>query len=464
MSTAIYSNKNQPLGLSQKIGYGLGDLGFGFFWTATNLYLLFYYTDVLGLPNKVAGTIFMVAMIWDGISDPLVGLLTNKTRTRWGRYRPYLVLGAIPLACSFAFMFYRPDLEVGGLIIYAAVTHVIFRTCYTIVAVPYGAMMAQITRNSNERSSLVVSRMLFASAAGIIVALLMLKLAESLGNGDLNDGFFRVSAIFAALSVPVFFLTFLMTREKAETYATPQQSQLSVQDTVAMLKANSPFWLVFLAVIVSMSCVALADKVLIYYLIYALNGKSAIGSTLAALGIVTAISFPIWSLLAKWSSKRFVWQTGLCIIIVNSICLYFFSVDHINAILPFLLVSALAKGALYFSFWATLPDTVEFGEWKTGIRAPAFLLGLITFAQKVSLGIAMGLLGIFLDTIGYVANSEQSLSTLAQMKALMTLLPAAGLFAVFMIIRRYPLDQRLHSKLVRAIEIRQMRTKRSENA
>ncbi len=461
--SANTQSNSSTLRTSEKLGFGLGDLGFGLFWSSTNLYLLFYYTDVLGLPNSTAGFIFMVAMLWDGISDPITGIIASKTRSRWGRYRPYLLFGSIPLAFSFAMMFYKPDLEINGLIIYAAVAHILFRTCYTVLAVPYGSLVAQMTRNSDERSGLAVARMLFATAAGIIVALCTLKLAKYLGDGDLNSGFFKVALIYAFISIPIFLLTFALTKEQSDdinSESTTQEPSPSWQELLAMLKGNGPFWLIFFSVVISMAAGALSDKVGIYYLIYALNGEDSIGETLAALGVVTAISLPIWAALAKRYSKRIVWLAGIASSITISSSLYIYPLTNVASIMPFLILSAIAKGALYFSFWATLPDTVEYGEWKTGTRAAAFLVGFCTFAQKIAMGVAMGMLGIMLEVIGYQANIVQTPETLHSMKILLTLMPATALFIVFLIVYRYPIDQRMHQKLVNAIKIRQLRKAR----
>lgn len=446
---------NSQLTFKEKLGFGAGDFGFGLFWTSTNLYLLYYYTDVLGISNKTAGFIFMIAMIWDAISDPLAGYLTSKTRSRWGRYRPWLLFGAIPLGISFIIMFYKPALTSQYLVLYTLAAHVVFRTCYTALSVPYGALMADLTQDSTERSSLAFLRMIFAASAGIIVAYSTLSLAQLLGNGDTGKGLFLVAAIYASVATLFFLVTFFSVREIPESVELDDKKQsLSLPSIVAMLRSNSAFWLLFAATVVSVCATTLGDKMSIYYIIYAIGDKDAVGSVMAIIGISTAFSLPVWALSLKRFQKRTIWLTGAAISSLSAMALYFTPVATTYDALPFFVVGAFAKGAMFLSFWAALPDTVEYGQWRSGVRASGAIFGLMTFAQKTALGIAMGLVGLLLQFIGYQANTIQSLATINHLKELMTLVPAVSLLGAIGIFWYYPLDRNTHERLVKSLHRR----------
>ena len=180
MSSSIAVTAAPPLPIGRIVGYGIGDFGFNFYWLPLQLFLAYYYTDVLGLSSRVAGLIIFACLTWDGIVDPLIGIIANRTRTRWGKYRPYLLYGAVPLAASFALMFMPVPFKDSALIAYALATQILFRTLYGVVNIPYGALMAQMTRSSLERNWLAGSRMVCAFAGGAVVSYITPRLVAAL--------------------------------------------------------------------------------------------------------------------------------------------------------------------------------------------------------------------------------------------------------------------------------------------
>lgn len=446
----------QDLPRWRRISYGIGDFGFNLYWATASLFLLFFYTDVLGIPSQTAGFIFLIAMVWDGVTDPVMGYIAERTRTRWGSYRPYILLGAVPLAISLVLMFYDPGTSGAALAIYAAATHILFRTVYTILSIPFSSLSARMTRSSAVRNELAAYRMMAATIGGLFVAFSTLRLVAYFGDGDAATGFYWTAMLYAALSLPVFLFLFLTTKEP-EIDVAADVMPLSLKAALGALTENKPFLLVFGATMLVMAASVLTSKTLIYYYKYALGDEQASGTALALMAGGAAIFVPIWAVIASKTSKRFVWSTGIAISVVVALVLYFNTRETVPVVTALFAIGSIGAAAGYLSFWSTLPDTVEFGQWRTGVRSESLVFGLMSFAQKVSFGLAAALLGVLLGSIGYTPNVEQSPTTLSGLKFIMTALPAMFLAAAFLLVRAYPIDAKLHGRIGRVLERRERR-------
>ncbi|MHA7820243.1 MAG: MFS transporter [Erythrobacter sp.] len=437
----------------RRAAYGFGDFGFNLYWSTASMFLLYYYTDVLMLSATVAGLIFLVAMVWDGVSDPIMGYLAERTRTRWGSYRPYLLFGGPVLAISMVLMFYRPSTEGTALVVYAAATHVLFRTVYTIMSIPYSSLSARITRSSQVRNELSAWRMVSATSGGFLVAFTTLRLVEYFGQGDLATGFFWTAICFAALSLPVFLVLFATTEEPEMPLAKDDsQSAVGLIEALRLLAQNRAFVLVFLATALLFMGGVMTSKTLIYYYKYTLGDEAASGTALALMTGGAAIMIPLWALAATRIEKRTVWLSGLTISMLVSLAIYVNPVEDVPVVTGLFALGAIGTAASYLSFWSMLPDTVEYGEWQSGRRVESLSFGLMSFVQKVSFGIAAAMLGFLLDWVGYSANVEQSAETLGAIKVMMTLLPAAFLAAAIALLWFYPITRAKHGEMVAALK------------
>lgn len=435
-----------PLPLSQKLGYGVGDFGLNLFFTTASLYLLFYYTDVLGLSPATAGWVFAVALGWDALFDPVMGYVASRTRTRWGRYRPYLLFGGLPLAASWALMFLPVDFKGGALVLFAASTHIVFRTMYAVVGMPFLALSATMTRDANERGTMASIRMVAATMCGLLSAFLTLKFVAAFGGG--SAGFFATAVLYGGIATLVFLVVFATTREAAETEAEPQ----TPGDMITMLRANRPFWIVCAAMLVGIFGGTLLSKMLPYYVKYALDREALIGPALGILAAAVAFSMPLWTFVMRRTSKRTMWVSGASCGLLGYGLLWLGSGG--GELAPFfagLAIIGFGTGATYLGFWSMMPDTVEYGEWRSGIRSEGAVFGFVSLIQKAGFGIAAALLGELLAVVGYRANAAQTPETLAAMRLIM--IPgAAALGAIaILIIAFYPIDARLHMRLRRAI-------------
>ncbi|GGL35084.1 MFS transporter [Caulobacter rhizosphaerae] len=440
------------LGPGRIASYGAGDFAFNLSFAFSSLFLLYFYTDVLGLSAKTAGLIMMAALIWDGIADPIIGAIANRTRTRWGRYRPYMLFGAVPLGLAVVAMFLPLNLSGAALAAYALASQVLYRTVFATVNIPYIALSARLTLDSDTRGRLAGARMLFAIGCGVAMAALTLPLVKAFGGGQ--AGFLAVSIVYSTLAAAVLIFCFLRTQETVEE--DPHDSP----DLGLLLKSlwvNKPFLLLLPATILGSTAYTMSGKALVYYLKY-WGGSEA----MVTLGLVTtlglaALSLPVWMTLSRRLDKRTTWLLGVAINVAAYLGVYLLAPRQGPLLWALLAATGVGNGAFVLTFWSMLPDTVEYGEWKTGIRSEGAIFGLISFAQKVALGVGTGSIGLLLDQFGYVANAAQSASTLHGIVAMYGLGPALLFAASAAAIWFYPIDAATHGRLVRAIQWRRVR-------
>lgn len=303
-----------------RAAYCFGDFGFNLYWSTVGFFILYFYTDVVGLSGTVAGLIFLVAMLWDSIADPLMGYFAQRTRSRWGCYRPYFLFGAIPLGVSLMLTFYHPNAQGSALILYVLLAHIFFRTAYTVVNIPYSALSAKITKSTEIRNSLSAWRISFATIGSALVAYSTLKLVEVLGQGDPSKGFFLTAAFYAGLSIPVFFVLFFTVREPPPQLALAESTDLG--KSLADLLKNKPFLVMSGATILATLGGVLASKTLVYYFKYVIGDETAVGTAFAVNSLVILISAPLWAFVTSKTSKRFVWRVGALISITGSLLLF----------------------------------------------------------------------------------------------------------------------------------------------
>ena len=301
------------LGLARIIAYGSGDFAFNLTFTFASLFLLYFYTDVLGLSGTAAGLIIMVALVWEGLTDPIAGLIANRTSSRWGRYRPYLLFGTIPLVISFSLMFLPLGLSGAALVAYAAVTHLVYRTVFTFVNVPYIALSAQMTSDSLVRGQIAGTRMIFAILCGIMLSALTLPLVKSFGGGV--EGFFKLSLIYSVVAAAVLFLCFVSTSEAQSTTDGRHPSLGEMFDSV---RRNRAFLFLLGATVLGAVAFTMSNKALVYYMKYVVGSEAAVTKGLLATLVTAAVAMVPWIMVTKRTSKRAVWMSGAAITSLGS--------------------------------------------------------------------------------------------------------------------------------------------------
>jgi glycoside/pentoside/hexuronide:cation symporter, GPH family len=438
----------RSLSFRKKLGFGSGDFALNLYWQTTSLYLLYFYTDVAGLPPAIAGWIFGAALLWDAACDPLAGYIASRTRTRWGAYRPYLLLGCVPLGASFVLMFLPIGLEGRALLVFVLVTHVVFRTVYAVVSMPYNALMATMTSSSEERGGLAAFRMICATAAGLFVALATLPLVQLLGRGDAGKGFLFAMLFFALLSLPVFLFTFSNTEEQR----VPDPHRISWREALRLVVRNRAFQLLCGLVVAHMAAATFLSKTLPYVLKYGYGRADLIGIALALIALQALVAIPFWAWVMRRRSKRFVALCGGGLGLCAYAAIGLTGMPPIAVLLALLALAGIAGSALTLAYWAMLPDTVEYGEWRTGVTGgEGVLAGTFSLAQKTALAISVGLVGQLLDSAGYTANTAQSSETSAELFAMLWRWPLIFLLVGVGFIYFYPLSRAAHARIVEAL-------------
>ena len=423
------------------------------YWQSITYFLLFFYTDILGISAGVAGLIYMAASIFDGIMDPVVGHMLDNRNTRWGRYRPWIAIGAVPLALSFMLIYWSPSFTGALLIVFVTAAHLLFRVCYTVVAVPIASLTASVVRDSRERSSLTGMRIMFALAGAVLVATASRPLGRWLSE-DQAMGFFWVAAISGCIASVVYLIVVSSVREPREALDSPAHSKMPLKGRFAAVRRNRAFLTLVLALLGATLAITAVSKSVIYYFKYVV-GDEAMSST--ALGVVTLSSFlsvPVWTMIARRYGTRRLWMIGASIALVVLSAMGLLQPRAPVLAIAFYVCLQVSIAAISVSYWAMLPDTVEYGEWKTGIRLESFLVGLFMFTQKLGLGLAAGLFGWALDLIGLSHTAPMGPAFATALPLVVVMLAAIGFLASGVSIYFSPLKFGVHDRITAELEKR----------
>lgn len=447
----------------RRIGWASGDAGINFYWQGVSIFVYFFYTDIMGISPMWAGIAFAIASFWDAISDPLMGAIADRTRSRYGKFRPWILFGSIPCALSFILMFWTPPLVGGWLVAYAIATHILFRTMLTAVGIPFSALTARLTQDSGERGIIAMLRLMFAASGALAVSFTIPKLVSILG--DEQDAYFYAAILLAAGATAILLISFLSTQEpdcgyNAETDASVKPRLLKAlgNDILGFwntLRHNRPLALVFAAIITSGITTTLHGKVLLYWIKYDLQDEAVMSWLLPLPAFILIAVAPLWTAFSRYKSKRTAWIAGTTLSASSLLAFFLVNPHDHAALIAITIVGAIGGSAGVIMFWSMLPDTVEYNEWITGERSEARIFGFATFGQKTALAINALLLGQLLTSAGFVPDQKQTAETLEWLRAIMCLIPLAGVVTTALIIWRYPITAEFHAQLKADIVKRQ---------
>jgi len=447
------------LSFKEKIGYGIGDAGFNFYWVIIGSYLSFFYTDIFGISAAAAGTMFLVTRIVDACTDPLMGAIADRTNTRWGKFRPYLLFGAIPMAGAAVLTMTTPDLDEGGKVLWAYGTYALMMVCYTILSTPYSSLAGVITADPDQRNSIFGIRFFFAFTVGTIVGLFTPGLANSFATeGDIASGWQMTMALYAGVATILFWITFATTKERV----TPPAGQKTkpINDIKDLLK-NKPWLILFALAMIIMMTIVFRGSSATYYFKYFVERPDLMGPYIG----VQMAAYAIGCLAVPYVARVITDKAKLLIIlmsIVGVLSIGFAFVpkpdrtgvvtlgqDALDSatwpkeiVIMFILnaLISLALGPKSPITWSMYADAADYNEWKTGRRATAMTFSAATFSQK--LGGALGSAGVLwvLASVGYAANQAQEGASLESIVWLQTLVPAFFAFVAVAALKFYDLS------------------------
>ena len=414
--------------------------------------MLYFYTDVVGISPLLAGWIYALGIGWDAITDPYMGYIAERTRTKMGSYRPYILFGSIPLAFSFVLLFWVPPFEGNFLFIFLIMVNLFHRTCFTIVSVPYSSLTARITDDSEERTKLTTARMLGASFGTLTISALGFPIINWFGSGEESLGFIYLGVCSGLAAIFILAITVKTVRERnfnLEITQLPKFSEVSKS-----IVNNYAFLIVFASTLTLITTSIMFNKNLIYYTKYALDLHEYQGLILGVSSASAFLAIPVWAYSALKIGKRNSWLISMILLVFSFLFFYLYPIKNLLELLIVLAVLGIGNGATGVLFWSMLPDTIEYGEWKTGGRTESSLYGFMTFAQKGGIAISALILGVLLTNIGFVPNTIQTEETLENLKTLMTFIPLSGVVLSFILVYFYPIDSKFHKKLIREINER----------
>ncbi|EDV4559942.1 MFS transporter [Salmonella enterica subsp. enterica] len=416
----------------QRLGYGIADLSCNLIWQLISLYLMFFYTDVMGLPAYYVGIMFLVTRLVDGVADVLMGLVIDNTSTRWGRCRPWLLIGAVPFGVLCILAFYVPELDVTGKLIYAFLTYLCLSFLYTLVNIPFCAMLPFITSDSRERTTLSSVRILLGSLGSTIVAIATLPLVAVLGKGNQTQGFFYTATIFGAIAIFFLLLSFRNVEEKISI----TQERMTLKRAWSGLKQNQPWFVFAINIFLMWGAFFFQTGALVYFFHYYVGNVELTAIIAGISTFVPLIGTLTVPLLAVRMKKRYVYLVASAINLIGMGIMIVSDIQTIGLIIGAIVMSLGAgqRTAIYFSMQA---DPVDYGVWKTGINTAGILTSINGFLGKVAMAGAGAITGFLLTTGGYVANQSQTATALLSIKACYLYIPAILIIASMAWIGRY---------------------------
>lgn len=447
MDTTHNKKTDEPIKVSEKFAYGLGDTASNIVFQVVIGFLMFYYTDVFGLSAAAVGTLFLVVRVFDAITDPIMGGIADRTQTKWGKYRPYLLWMSIPYGLLAVLAFSSPDLSVTGKLIFAYITYALLMTAYTAINIPYSALGGVMTSSATIRASIQSWRFALAMIGGAIVTALMMPLVEFWGQGDKERGYLLAMATLSVFAVLCFIVCFLFTKERTVIESPNEKvsaaNKNSILSDVKKMIANDQWRIIALITFVLLVSVAMRGSVTQYYVTYYLMREDMVAMFMTS-GMLAGVA---GALSTDWLS-RFVCKVKLMryatlgIIISNGL-MFFVPQDFLWLAFTLMLIANFVHMIITPLLFSAVADTVDYGAKKHGSRAMAMSFSGHLWALKIGIAIGGALTGWMLAGFGYEANVAQSESSLLGIKLIFSAASAIAGVLVLLALRSYKLSNKV---------------------
>lgn len=452
--------------LTEKIGYGFGDMASSMFWKLFGAYLMIFYTDVFGLPAAVVGTMFLITRIWDSAFDPIVGVVADRTHSRWGKFRPYLLWLAVPFGIIGVLTFVTPDWSPIGKLVYAYVTYSLMMMIYSAINVPYASLLGVMSPNPKERNTLSTYRMTFAYIGSFIALLLFMPLVNFFsGNskdlGDQQTGWTMAVVVIAILCIILFFGCFAWTKERVKPI---KEAQNPLKEDLKDLFKNKPWWILLGAGVAALVFNSIRDGATVYYFKYfvveedyatvsffgmsfVLSGLYlALGQAANIIGMIAAAP------VSNRIGKRNTYMWAMIIATVLSVIFYWFDKEDLIWMFVFQALISICAGSIFPLLWSMYADCADYSELKTGNRATGLIFSSSSMSQKFGWAIGTAITGWLLGFFGFQANAVQSEEAISGIKMFLSFLPAVGTILSVVFISMYPLTEKKMKDITTELE------------
>ncbi|MBN1113960.1 MAG: MFS transporter [Oligoflexia bacterium] len=439
--------ETNQLSLKEKIGYGMGDFASNIVFQSVMVFMTYYYTDIFGLAPAAVGTLFLAVRVIDAITDPLMGSISDHTKTKWGKYRPYLLWMAIPYAFTCVLTFTAPNWSYTGKLFYAYVTYNLLMLMYTAINVPYCSLGGVITDEPKERVSLNGIRFFLVFAAGMVVSATTLPLVDWLGGGDKAKGYQLAMMILGAVSVLAFWVCFATTRERINTPCGKQSFRSFLKDYKNLI-SNDQWFITAILNLILLIFVVMRGSVTIYYINWFVK-RTDLTSVFLTLGYVFAMIGAITApRVTKFFSKKWTYFWMHIFIAIASVWFYFISPESIVLIFILNFVIQVLLNISIPILWAMIADSADYGEWKNGERNTGLIFAGALFFLKLGLAIGGAAVGWMLAYFGYAGTATtQTPEAIHGIVLLFTIIPAVGHILLALLVTRYKLTEEFSEKI-----------------
>lgn len=458
--------------LSEKIGYGLGDMSSSMFWKLFGAYLMIFYTDVFGISAAVVGTMFAVTRVWDSFFDPVVGAVADRTSSRWGRFRPYLLFLAVPFGVIGILTFLTPPFGQTGKIVYAFITYALMMMVYSAINVPYASLLGVMSPDPADRNTLATYRMTFAYMGSFLALLLFMPLVNAFGGGDSGRpmlgwltapqaGWLMAAGVIAVVCVLLFLGCFALTKERVRPV---RQGKTSLKTDLRDLLHNRPWWILLGAGVASLVFNSIRDGATIYYFKYYVDETAvgsisflglpfvlsglylAVGQAANILGVILAAP------VSNRIGKRRTFMAAMAVASVLSVAFFWLGKDQLVPIFILQALISVCAGSIFPLLWSMYADCADYSELQTGNRATGLIFSSSSMSQKFGWAFGTAITGWMLAQFGFQANAVQSAETLQGIRMFLSLLPAAGAFLSLVFIYFYPLSEQKMRQITHELE------------
>lgn len=451
---------NEKLSMREKIAYGTGGFANNLIADMIIVYLLFFYTDIYGIPAGVAGTMFIVVRVIDAFTDMAMGMIVDRTSTKYGKLRPWILIGAIPFGVMAVLCFVTPPLNEVGKIVYAYVTYNLLSIAMTMVIIPYSSLPAVMTQDTKEVVSLNVFRNVFGTIGSICVTVIVPILAPLFGGGNMRKGYPLAMLVFAVISSLLFINVFANSKERYTVKEKKKKEPL--MKSLKILFSNKILLLLTLMIAIAVGSTNLRATSIAYYFTYYMERTDMMGYYFVIVYGSIIAGMPIVTFLNRFIGRKQLFAIDITIFIAAQGSLFFIPKTSYVIFWVLSIIAGLATSGVTVLVSSLLPDAVEYGEYKTGQRTEGTIFAFSSFANKVAMAAGGAIPAIVLELTGYVPGGVQNAATLNGVNMLMTIIPAGLLVLVLVVLKFYPVDENKFQYYLEENQKRRMETEQKD--